>query len=116
MTDLADRVLALNGAQTVREAAQTRDQILAALADPADLALDCAGVIEADLSFIQIILAAHRSAGLHGKQLALAAPPPAALQHALERAGFAHPAAADPACWTGPRLNSPRLPGREATP
>jgi two-component system chemotaxis sensor kinase CheA len=97
----ADRVLALTGAMSVREAAQTKADVLAALAEPGDLLLDCAGVTQADLSFIQIILAAHRSARALGKRLALAASPVAALRQALERGGFAHPDAADPACWTG---------------
>jgi anti-anti-sigma regulatory factor len=96
----ADRVLALAGAQGVRESAQTMAGVLAALAEPGDLLIDCAGVSEADLSFVQIILAAHRSASARGKRLALAATPAAALRQALERAGFAQPDAADPACWT----------------
>jgi anti-anti-sigma regulatory factor len=112
----ADHVLALKGAQGVREAPQTRADVLAALAEPGDVLLDCDGVTDVGLSFIQIILAAQRSAGLRGKRLALAAPPAAALQQALERAGFAQPDAADPACWTGPRVTGPRLPDRAATP
>jgi len=95
----ADRVLALQGTQGVREAAQTAATMLAALAEPGDLLLECAGVTEADLSLIQIILAAQRSAIARGKRLALAASPPAALRQALERAGFAQPDATDPACW-----------------
>jgi two-component system chemotaxis sensor kinase CheA len=112
MTDTtADRVLALQGLQGVREAAHTAAEVLAALAEPGGLLLDCAGVTEADLSFVQVILAAHRSAGARGKRLALAAAPVASLRQALERAGFSQPDAADPACWAGPCRT-----GLEATP
>ncbi len=96
----ADRVLVLKGAQTIRQAAQTREAILAALADSGDILLDCAGVEEADLSLVQIILAAQRSAASRSTRLALSEPPAGALRQALARGGFA-PDRADPAAWAG---------------
>jgi anti-anti-sigma regulatory factor len=100
MTDsTTERVLALHGEHSVRMATQTAAEVLAALAEPGDLLLDCAGVTGADLSFVQIILAAHRSSGARGKRLSLAASPAAPLRHALERGGFSQPDSTDPACW-----------------
>jgi anti-anti-sigma regulatory factor len=102
MTDpTTDRVLALTGDQTVRQAAHTMEHVLAALAEPGDLLLDCDGVTGADLSLIQIIVAARRSATSRSKRLALTAPPAGALHQALERGGFPELGSADPASWTG---------------
>jgi len=93
------QTLVLQGSHTVRHAAETYASFTAAMSAPGDILLDCAGVTEADISFIQIILAATRSAVAQGKQLRLTAPPEAALCSALERAGFAQRPTADPASW-----------------
>jgi anti-anti-sigma regulatory factor len=92
--------LALRGEQSVRQAAETYAEVLAALREPGDLVLDCTGVTEADLSLVQIILAAHRSARADGRNVVLSASPEGALRRALERGGFVDAGATDPACWT----------------
>jgi ABC-type transporter Mla MlaB component len=97
--DTTHDVVVLAGAQTVRQAAQTHADISAALAGPGALRLDVAGVSEADLSVIQIILAAHRSAAARDRRLELCAPPAGALRDALQRGGFAQCDATDPARW-----------------
>jgi len=98
--DSSHHVLALSGDRNVRQAARTHAEVLSALGKPGDLVLDCAGVTEADLSFVQIILAAHRSARAGGRHVTLIAPPEGTLRSVLERGGFAQPGATDPACWT----------------
>jgi anti-anti-sigma regulatory factor len=100
--DETRQVLILAGAQGVRETPQCYADVAAALCAPGDLWLDVSGVTHADLSFIQIIMAARRSAGQRGKGLALCAPAAGALRDALERGGFAAPDAVDPACWAAP--------------
>jgi anti-anti-sigma regulatory factor len=96
-------ILALSGPQTIREIAQTHAALLDALRQPRDVVLDCADVTAADLSFIQIILAARRTVGETGRRFALHRPPAGALAHALTRGGFLRaPASArdtDPALW-----------------
>ena len=92
-------VLAMSGAHTVREATQSHAELLAALGANGDLLLDCTGVTEADLSFVQMILAAHRSATARGSHFALNAPPAGALRSVLERGGFARPLETDPSSW-----------------
>jgi anti-anti-sigma regulatory factor len=94
------QLVALSGDQTVRQSARTHAEILSALGAPGDLVLDCTGVTEADLSLVQIILAAHRSARADGRHVVLSAPPEGALRNALERGGFLDLGATDPACWT----------------
>ncbi len=102
-------VHALVGAHTVRQARQTHAGILAALRDHADTRLDCAGVTEADLSLIQIVLAAHDSAAAAGRSFVLHAPPPPPVRDALQRGGFANDGSANPAEWRG---HSPKPGGR----
>jgi hypothetical protein len=100
-TDTMHHVVTLAGAHTVRQAAQIHADMLAVLSGPGDILLDAAGMTEADLSVVQIIISAQRSAASSGRRLELAAPPAGALREALERGGFADPGAADPARWVG---------------
>jgi multidrug efflux pump subunit AcrA (membrane-fusion protein) len=92
-------VHSLAGEHTVRQARQTHAGILAALRDHTDIRLECSAVTEADLSLIQIILAANSSAAAAGKRFTLHAPPDGTIRDALERGGFANPGSADPADW-----------------
>ncbi len=97
--DTSPNVLVLSGDRCVRQAVQTHDEVLAALRAPGDLVLDCAGITGADLSFVQIILAAHRSARSGGCHVSISAPPEGALRNVLDRGGFVQTSATDPACW-----------------
>ncbi len=94
-------MVALSGARSIREAAQTHAEISTALREQADICLDCAGVTQADISLIQIILAGHRSARASGRVLALASAPEGALLGALQRGGFAQVISTDPGAWIG---------------
>jgi anti-anti-sigma regulatory factor len=92
-------VLALSGDQGMRQAVRTQAEVLAALHMPGDLVLDCTGVTEADLSLVQIILAAHRTARTGGRCVTISAQPDGALRSVLQRGGFADVHATDPARW-----------------
>lgn len=86
----------LAGAQTVRTIAAAHERLRAELgrADTVRLRLD--DVSEFDLSLVQLVLAARRSAQASGKSLHLAAPTGGALRRALDRAGFLTVDPADP--------------------
>ena len=77
--------LPLAGRVTVREIEDTYGRLSDALARHEAVVIDCAEVAEIDLSLIQLLLAAHRSAG---PRLSLAAPLPRPLREALRRGGF----------------------------
>ncbi len=90
----------LDGALTVRTIANVRDVLLAALTDHQVVRVDCRAADAVDLSGIQILLAAHRSASEAGKQLVLAAPADGTLRSALEQGGFLDAAGGNP-FWSG---------------
>jgi anti-anti-sigma regulatory factor len=99
---LEPHIVTLAGAQTIREAVPTHAALLEALRQPADVLLNCTDVTDIDLSFIQIILAARRTAGESGRRLGLTQPPGGALADALKRGGFLNES--DPALWGGTSL------------
>lgn len=86
-TVAADR-LVLAGPLTVRSAEQTRDWVMDALGQQACLVVDCQDVTEVDLSFIQLMLSARKSAIAAGKTLSLARPAEGPLRDALLQAGL----------------------------
>jgi ABC-type transporter Mla MlaB component len=79
--------LALTGPQTLR----TIDAAHAALLEMGMrhpmLEIDCQAVDEVDLSFIQLLLAARKSAAMAGRTIRIAPPATGALLQALERSG-----------------------------
>ena len=88
----ADRI-ELSGAITIREIEAVRRDLLAKLERKAPVEIDCAGVTEADISLIQLVLAAEKS----GAALHLIQPYPEAVQQVLARCGLA---AAGATVWT----------------
>jgi anti-anti-sigma regulatory factor len=58
------------------------------LAGPAPLAIDCSGILEVDLAIVQLLAAAHKTAGALGKPLRLIAPDDGPLAALLRQAGF----------------------------
>ena len=78
----------LNGVRTIRSAEETRSLLIEALAGASPLSLDCSLVTDADLSLVQLLLSARKTAQRAGKILTLAAPADEVLQQALSRAGF----------------------------
>jgi hypothetical protein len=81
-------VVRLSGAQTIREAEGTLQALRDALAAAPSVALDCDAVEEADLAFLQLILAARKSARQAGKNLNMTAPASGPLLAALDSAGI----------------------------
>jgi ABC-type transporter Mla MlaB component len=89
----ADGRLVLEGELTIRtiEALQTTLRDL--VAEHACATIDASGATQVDVSFVQLVLAARRSAAAAGKTIALAAPASGALRDALVRGGFVSPVA-----------------------
>jgi ABC-type transporter Mla MlaB component len=88
--------LPLDGPATIRTIGAVRTALQEALARHHHIQLDVAAADPVDLSFVQLLLAARRSAREAGKQLTLAAPAGGALLCALEQGGFLPPGGADP--------------------
>jgi ABC-type transporter Mla MlaB component len=80
----ADRI-ALTGAITLREIESVHRDLVEKLAAKAPLEIDCAGVTDADISLVQLILAAEKS----GADVSIAQPLPDSIHQVLERSGLA---------------------------
>lgn len=93
--------LKLGGPLTVRVAKPLRARIMDALRQFPTVTIDCSGAAEVDLSFIQLMLSARKSAQASGKTLSLAQPADGPLREALMQAGLLsnNPPAADQAFW-----------------
>ena len=83
----ADRI-ELTGATTIREVEAIRRDLLARLESKTPFEVDLSGVTEADISLIQLILAAEKSAANLGASIRLAQPYPEAVQQVLARSGL----------------------------
>lgn len=62
-------VMECSGALTIGRVEALRDSLLAALGQGGDLEIDCSAATEADVSFIQLLLAARASAVRRGTAL-----------------------------------------------
>jgi anti-anti-sigma regulatory factor len=74
--------------QTLRAIEATCTELRDLLAQHTSIEIDCSAVDEADLTLVQLLLAARKSAARSGKRLALAAPASGALRNALLRSGL----------------------------
>lgn len=81
--------LPLDGALTIARAQAIVDLLTHALEGDRPLHIDCGQAVEVDLSVIQILISAARTASRRGLQLSLDAPRDGALHAALVRGGFA---------------------------
>lgn len=88
MTDQPTIVVGFTGAATLRAAHDIADRLRAALAAGGGVELDCEGLEEVDLTFVQLVVAARKSAEAEGKRLVLGAPARGPLLAALEAAGI----------------------------
>jgi anti-anti-sigma regulatory factor len=98
--------LSFSGRLTVDRAAELRARFTEALARPESLAVDVAGATEVDITFLQLLYAAHKAARLAGKTLTLSPLHPPAMQKALAQAGLCGHAGlcsdgGQPCLWTG---------------
>lgn len=80
--------LVLEGPATVRTIEPIHARLTELLAGHDAIEVDCAAVTEADLSLVQLLLAARRSAARDGKILSMTAPASSALHQALTVGGF----------------------------
>lgn len=80
--------LVFEGVLTVRNIQTAYDRLSAMIAQHQTIEVDCDGVVEFDLSLMQLLLAAKRGADKDGKSLRLTAPVTGKLRTALDRAGF----------------------------
>ncbi len=82
-----DGRLVFSGAATLQSAEAIHAQLLGK-ADQPVLEIDCGGVDEVDLSFVQLVVAARESARKAGRSVTLAQPASGVLREVLERSGF----------------------------
>lgn len=97
--------LTFDGALILRRADELHASLGAALEPGTPVEIDCSGATEADASFIQMLIAARRTARARAVPFALSAPAGGAVLEALVRGGFFDPTrsgdAPDAAFWTG---------------
>jgi ABC-type transporter Mla MlaB component len=84
----APYTLRLSGELTIRTITDAHHKLANAYAKKGEMQLDTSAVSEADLSLVQLIEAARRSANADGKRFTLSPPPSEALRQVLQRAGF----------------------------
>ena len=91
-----------SGDMTVNRIEEIYDRLRAGLNAGGPVAVDCRAAAEADVSFIQLLIAARVSAQRRGMALRLMQPLAEPLRSALERGGFtAGTGAPDADFWTG---------------
>ena len=83
-----ERTVDFGGARNIRTAEQSHASLLETLHDASSISVDCSGISEVDLSLVQLLLSARRTAASFGKGLTLAHPAQGALRDILVRGGF----------------------------
>jgi anti-anti-sigma regulatory factor len=81
--------LKLCGSLTTPNSEETHRAIRDALSGSESLVVDCSTATEIDVSFLQLLVSAQRTAERAHKAIALASPPQGVLADALRRCGFA---------------------------
>jgi ABC-type transporter Mla MlaB component len=80
--------LVLEGELTLGCIRKLRDELSRSLEEVQHLDIEVAGVVETDLSFLQLMCSAHRTAVKMGKTVALIGDIPQAFQQAVEDNGY----------------------------
>ena len=80
-------MLAFTGEQTIRTIDTAAERLREHLAAHAEVTLDCSAVDEVDLTFVQMLLAARKSAAAHGRTLRLSPAAAGPLLACLHAAG-----------------------------
>jgi len=83
--------LVLDGALTIRNMPSIHSRVLDAIRRHQTVQIDSAGATEVDLSFVQLLVAARRSAALEGRSLSLTDPATGPVLDTLTRAGLLDP-------------------------
>lgn len=102
-TRSTESTLSFDGTRTLSHADDVRTSLIAALQASSLVVLECGNLQDIDLTFVQCLLSARRSAAEQGKTLSLAAPAAGSLREVLQRGGFlsaldSHPSP-DEAFW-----------------
>lgn len=87
----SDRAIELSGSLGIRDAGATLEKLKAALATATSLTIDCSALTGADLSTVQLLAAAKRTAAAEGKTLRLMAPAGGVLNTLLQQSGILDP-------------------------
>jgi len=80
--------LKVSGNLRIEHAAEAREQLLAALERLPSLVVDLSGVETADISFVQLMCAAHREAFARGQEIRVDSDLPDCIREAMERACY----------------------------
>ncbi|BAI74407.1 hypothetical protein AZL_a08760 (plasmid) [Azospirillum sp. B510] len=89
MEDLRESVVVdCSGPMTLAKVDEARDRIRDSMKSARRIDIDCAEAVETSICFIQLLLAARKSAAGRGVALHVRQPISAALRDALERGGF----------------------------
>jgi len=84
--------LVLAGSLTVSQSEAVQASLLDALTQHSTVEIDCSDAEEIDVSFLQILISASRTASAWNKNLRLSSPPSVLLSEAMNRCGFPVPA------------------------
>ena len=87
MTSTPTVVIGFSGETTIRQANEIAERLKHALASSDRVEVDCSGVTETDITFIQMMVAAHKSALAAGKVIELSAPARGPLLEAVTLCG-----------------------------
>jgi anti-anti-sigma regulatory factor len=98
-------VIHLNASMGLSAAEALREQLLHALNQDGAIEIDASALEDIDVSVIQVLISAHKTATKLNRTFKLASPPNGALADALKRGGFMDAAGQslvkDGAFWTG---------------
>ncbi len=81
-------LIGFSGPATIRKADEIADRLKRTLTTSDRIEIDCSELEEVDVTFIQLIAAARKSAAAAGKHMVLSAPAEGCLLEALNRAGI----------------------------
>jgi anti-anti-sigma regulatory factor len=87
--------VAISGDLTIRSVDALQAELSTAIHDYSEIILNITDVVEADLTFVQLVEAARKSAAQQDKALRLSGPVGGDLRAMLERGGFLDDSAAD---------------------
>ena len=81
-------LLSFQGSLRAAQSENVHRTVLDALRNHESIVVDCSGADDIDVSFLQILIGAARTASVLRKDIRLAAPPSGALAETLRRCGF----------------------------
>lgn len=84
-------VVDLGGEPSIRNVAELRDRLTAAIAEHDSIVVSAEAAVSADISILQLLAAAHRTASTAGKTISLAYARNGTFEQALMKAGLLSP-------------------------